>query len=106
MTTEIINEQTHNTNSQQKKELLAKDEQQIQQDLSLSPLNDSNNKFPLENTWSFWFYKNEKSKGWKDNVKFLTSVDFIEDFWGYVLILIDNFNFNFGNVLLIIFLIF
>ena len=45
-------------------------------------LNDPNIKFPLENSWSFWFYKNERNKEWKDNVKFVTSVDFVEDFWG------------------------
>lgn len=47
-----------------------------------SGLGDSNVKFPLENCWSFWFFKNDKSKKWEDNVKFITSVDFVEDFWG------------------------
>ena len=50
-----------------------------------SILNDPTIKFPLENSWSFWFFKNEKSKSWKDNVKFITTVDFVEDFWGYFL---------------------
>lgn len=95
MTTEIINEQPHNTNSQ-KKELSTKDDQQTQQ-LDLSPLNDSSNKFPLEDSWSFWFYKNEKSKGWKDNVKFMTTVDFIEDFWGFVFDLFSDYTIPFGN---------
>jgi len=45
-------------------------------------LNDPNIKFPLENSWSFHFYKNEKTKSWKENVKFITTVDFVEDFWG------------------------
>jgi len=49
---------------------------------SMSPLNDPNHKFPLENSWAFWFYKNDKSKSWQDNVKKITSVDFVEDFWG------------------------
>jgi hypothetical protein len=40
-------------------------------------------KFPLENSWSFWFFKNEKSKEWKDNLKFITTVEFVEDFWGF-----------------------
>ncbi len=40
-----------------------------------------NVKFPLENSWSFWFFKNEKSKEWKDNLVFITTVDFVEDFW-------------------------
>jgi len=45
-------------------------------------INDPNIKFPLENSWSFWFYKNDKLKDWKDNVKFITTVDYVEDFWG------------------------
>lgn len=45
-------------------------------------LADPNIKFPLENSWSFHFYKNEKTKSWKENVKFITTVDFVEDFWG------------------------
>lgn len=45
-------------------------------------LSDPNIKFPLENSWSFHFYKNEKTKTWKENVKFITTVDFVEDFWG------------------------
>lgn len=55
---------------------------QMQQSIPLNLLADPNIKFPLENSWSFWFYKNEKSKRWEDNVKFITSVDFVEDFWG------------------------
>jgi len=47
-----------------------------------SILADPNIKFPLENSWSFHFYKNEKTKTWKENVKFITTVDFVEDFWG------------------------
>jgi hypothetical protein len=43
-----------------------------------------NIKYPLENSWSFWFYKNEKSKEWKDNLVFITTVDFVEDFWAFV----------------------
>ena len=47
----------------------------------VSPLDDVNIKFPLQDSWSFWFYKNEKTKSWKENVKFITNVDFVEDFW-------------------------
>ena len=53
--------------------------------VSQSVLTDPNIKFPLENSWSFWFYKNEKTKTWKENVKFITTVDFVEDFWGLVI---------------------
>ena len=60
-----------------------KDDLQLQQHHGLvSPLDDANVKFPLQDSWSFWFYKNEKTKSWKDNVKFITTVDFVEDFWG------------------------
>jgi hypothetical protein len=45
-------------------------------------LGDPNIKFPLENSWSFWFYKNDKTKKWEENINFITTVDFVEDFWG------------------------
>lgn len=57
------------------------DQQQQQQDVA--PLYDPSIKYPLENSWSFWFYKGEKSKSWKENVKFITTVDYVEDFWAY-----------------------
>ena len=41
-------------------------------------------KYPLENSWSFWFFKNDKNKLWKDNLVLITSVEFVEDFWAYV----------------------
>lgn len=50
---------------------------QIHHDLIYDP----NVKYPLENSWSFWFYKGEKTKTWKENVKFITTVDYVEDFW-------------------------
>jgi translation initiation factor 4E len=49
---------------------------------SVSPLSDPNIKFPLENSWAFWFFKHDKSQSWQDNVKFITSVNYVEDFWG------------------------
>lgn len=55
------------------------EQQQQQQDVA--PLYDPSIKYPLENSWSFWFYKGEKSKSWKENVKFITTVDYVEDFW-------------------------
>lgn len=45
-------------------------------------VNDPNIKFPLENSWMFWFYKADKSKDWKDNLKAITTVDYVEEFWG------------------------
>lgn len=48
----------------------------------VATLNESSVKFPLENGWSFWFYKNDKTKEWKENIKFIATVEFVEDFWG------------------------
>ncbi len=38
-------------------------------------------KHPLQNKWSMWFFKNDKSKSWADNLRVITSVDTVEDFW-------------------------
>jgi len=92
MTTELATPSEHQNNHQQKSGLSDPtwqadqdpQQQQSQQQtiVAQSVLTDPNIKFPLENSWSFWFYKNDKSKSWKDNVKFITTVDFVEDFWG------------------------
>ena len=74
MTTEVLSQQT-NEQKQQQQNTQNKDQ-------LVATLNDPNVKFPLEDSWSFWFYKNERTKSWKENVKFITSVDFVEDFWG------------------------
>lgn len=84
MTTEIAN---NIDPSQQQKQLAStKQIEQVTQnasDLSIvSPTSNLNMKYPLENSWSFWFFKNEKSNDWKDNLVFITTVDFVEDFWG------------------------
>ena len=65
-----------------------------------NPLADPNIKFPLENSWSFWFYKNDKSKEWQENVKFITTVDYVEDFWRYNYLL----TFFFLNILYLTFI--
>jgi hypothetical protein len=101
MTTEIMIPSTDSHNQNQKKEyqpaslnntdnnnnntwvssanlsFSTRSEQQVE-----ALINDPNFKFPLENSWAFWFYKNDKSKQWKENVKFITNVEFVEDFWG------------------------
>lgn len=74
MTTEVLTQPQNESNKQQTQ---VQSKEQIQ-----TTLNDPNVKFPLEDSWSFWFYKNERTKSWKENVKFITSVDFVEDFWG------------------------
>jgi len=38
-------------------------------------------KHPLQNTWSLWFFKNEKGNQWKDNLRLVTSFSTVEDFW-------------------------
>lgn len=38
-------------------------------------------KHPLQNKWSLWFYKNDKSKAWEDNLLEITAFDTVEDFW-------------------------
>ncbi|KXJ18840.1 eukaryotic translation initiation factor 4E-1A [Exaiptasia diaphana] len=38
-------------------------------------------KHPLQNKWSFWFFKNDKTKSWTDNLRIVTSFDTVEDFW-------------------------
>ena len=67
-------------NANENQATLETEKQLQQQQIAPNLLADPNIKFPLENSWSFWFYKNEKTKKWEDNVKFITSVDFVEDF--------------------------
>jgi len=38
-------------------------------------------KHPLQNRWALWFFKNDKSRKWEDNLRCVTSVDTVEDFW-------------------------
>ncbi|XP_078366339.1 eukaryotic translation initiation factor 4E-1A-like isoform X2 [Oculina patagonica] len=39
-------------------------------------------KHPLQNKWALWFFKNDKAKSWKANLRLVTSFDTVEDFWG------------------------
>ncbi|XP_033110124.1 eukaryotic translation initiation factor 4E-like [Anneissia japonica] len=38
-------------------------------------------KHPLENKWALWFFKNDKTKSWADNLRIVTTFDTVEDFW-------------------------
>ncbi|XP_032885943.1 eukaryotic translation initiation factor 4E type 1B [Amblyraja radiata] len=38
-------------------------------------------KHPLQNRWTLWFYKNDKSKPWQANLHLVTKFDTVEDFW-------------------------
>jgi translation initiation factor 4E len=36
---------------------------------------------PLQNKWALWYFKSDKNKEWKDNLKLVISFDTVEDFW-------------------------
>lgn len=38
-------------------------------------------KHPLQNSWTLWYYDNEKGKSWESCQHQITSVDTVEDFW-------------------------
>jgi len=44
-------------------------------------LRDASMQHPLECTWSMWYFKNDKNKDWKNNLKFIASCSTVEDFW-------------------------
>ena len=83
MTTEIA---TNTTSHQESKQQLDKNNNDnILNDSQLDLTNKTDpGKYPLENSWSFWFFRNDKNKDWKDNLVFITSCEFVEDFWAYV----------------------
>lgn len=40
-------------------------------------------KHPLEHSWSFWMFTNDKKK-WEDNLIELTAFNTVEDYWSWV----------------------
>jgi translation initiation factor 4E len=38
-------------------------------------------KHPLQNDWTLWYFKNDRSKNWEDNLKQVITFDTVEDFW-------------------------
>ncbi|KDR11192.1 eukaryotic translation initiation factor 4E-like [Zootermopsis nevadensis] len=38
-------------------------------------------KHPLQNTWTLWYYENDRNKNWEENQKEIISFDTVEDFW-------------------------
>ncbi|XP_024083753.1 eukaryotic translation initiation factor 4E-like isoform X1 [Cimex lectularius] len=38
-------------------------------------------KHPLQNSWSLWYYDNDRKKSWLENLKEITSFATVEDFW-------------------------
>lgn len=37
--------------------------------------------FPLQDSWSFWYFKNGRAGDWKDNLVHITTVSTVEGFW-------------------------
>ncbi|KAM9701328.1 eukaryotic translation initiation factor 4E-like, partial [Menidia menidia] len=35
----------------------------------------------IQNRWSLWFFKNDKSKTWQANLRLISKFDTVEDFW-------------------------
>ncbi|XP_033219433.1 eukaryotic translation initiation factor 4E-like [Belonocnema kinseyi] len=38
-------------------------------------------KHPLQNTWTLWYYEQDRSKSWEESQRQITSFDTAEDFW-------------------------
>ena len=38
-------------------------------------------KHPLQNAWTLWFFKNDKSRTWEENQRPIITVTTVEDFW-------------------------
>ena len=38
-------------------------------------------KHPLQNQWTLWFFKPDRTKGWEENQREVINFDTIEDFW-------------------------
>ncbi|XP_065186885.1 eukaryotic translation initiation factor 4E-1A-like [Sycon ciliatum] len=47
----------------------------------LAALDSSYVKHPLHNGWDWWFFKNDKSREWRTNLKQITVFSTVEDFW-------------------------
>lgn len=43
----------------------------------------ADDKLPLKQPWTTYFYKADKQRDWKQNVIYLTSLNFVEDFWSF-----------------------
>ena len=38
-------------------------------------------KHPLQNAWTLWFFKNDKTRSWEENQRPIITVTTVEDFW-------------------------
>ncbi|XP_023678241.1 eukaryotic translation initiation factor 4E family member 1c isoform X3 [Paramormyrops kingsleyae] len=50
---------------------------------SLAPVSNPEQyiKHPLQNRWALWYFKNDKSKSWTENLRLISKFDTVEDFW-------------------------
>ncbi len=42
------------------------------------------NAHPLQNCWTLWFFRNDRSRPWEENQRAVISVKTVEDFWAVV----------------------
>ena len=38
-------------------------------------------KHPLQNSWTLWYFENDRAKNWEDNQVEIYNFDTVEDFW-------------------------
>jgi translation initiation factor 4E len=38
-------------------------------------------KHPLQNSWTLWFFKNDRTRSWEENQRPITTFNTVEDFW-------------------------
>jgi hypothetical protein len=43
----------------------------------------NDDKLLLKNGWATYFYKADKQRDWKQNVIYITSINYVEDFWSF-----------------------
>lgn len=72
----------NNNNSTIELENNIQDNQQEYTNSSLSN-QQQDEKLPLKNAWGIYFYKADKQKDWKQNVIYITSINYVEDFWSF-----------------------
>lgn len=50
-------------------------------DLAYSLSQELSMKHPLQHSWTLWYYKNDRSKSWEDNLREVVTFNSVEDFW-------------------------
>jgi len=62
------------TSEQQEKSSSASENENIPPELIV--------KHPLQNSWTLWFFKNDRSRSWEENQRPIITFSTVEDFWG------------------------